>query len=196
MSIYTTIDNYLAVKQKSIEAAVTKKAKRLELAAVGFKRGIMGQSTILAHTCLSIRVRDNENAEWGAPIRVVKDKVVSTAFVNFIVAQLQTETSEFGDFKYHQCGLGTTNEDVGDTGIETNTGIAPATGTQTTSGSPNVYRSVATMTMDDTEAITEHVLMSQSGAGTLMDRTEFAAINVVSGNQIEFTFDITFAAGG
>lgn len=127
--------------------------------------------------------------------RRVRNRVVTTAFVDFVVDELQAETSEFGDFKYHQCGLGTTNEAVGDTGIETDTGISPATGTQTETDH-DTYKSVATMTMDDTEAITEHVLMSQSGAGTCFDRTKFSAINVVSGNQIEFTFEGSFAAGG
>jgi len=124
-----------------------------------------------------------------------RHRLVTTAFVDFVVDQLQTETSEFGDFKYHQCGLGVTGENITDTGIETDTGIAPVAGTQVETDH-DTYKSVATMTMDDTEAITEHVIMSQSGAGTCMDRTVFAAINVVSGNQIEFTFEISFAAGG
>jgi len=131
----------------------------------------------------------------GQPSRAVRDKLVTTAFVDFVVDQLQAETSEFGDFKFHQCGLGTTAENITDTGIETDTGISPATGTQTETDH-DTYKSVATMTMDATEAITEHVIMSQSGAGTCMDRTKFDAINVVSGNQIEFTFEISFTAGG
>lgn len=131
----------------------------------------------------------------GEPQRVVRDKLVTTEFVDFIVDQLQTETSEFGDFKFHQCGLGVTAENITDSGIETDTGISPATGTQTETDH-DTYKSVATMTMDATEAITEHVVMSQSGAGTCMDRTLFSAINVVSGNQIEFTFEISFTAGG
>ena len=52
------------------------------------------------------------------------------------------------------------------------------------------------MTMDATEAITEHGLFNvESGVPVLMDRTKFDAINVVSGNQIEFTFEGSFAAG-
>lgn len=119
----------------------------------------------------------------GEARRMVRDKLVTTAFVDFIVDQLQTESSEFGDFKFHQCGLGVTAENITDTAIETDTGISPVTGTQTETDH-DTYKSVATMTMDATEAITEHVLMSQSGAGTCMDRTLFSAINVVSGNQI------------
>ena len=126
--------------------------------------------------------------------RRVRNRLVTTEFVDFVVDQLITETSEFGDFKFHQCGLGVTAENITDSGIETDTGIAVETGTQVETDH-DTYKSVATMTMDATEAIREHVVMSQSGAGTCMDRTLFAAINVVSGNQIEFSFEISFAAG-
>jgi len=153
----------------------------------------LGGGVINAHTTLT--ARKIVDGRYTDERRVVKDKVVTTAFVDFIVDQLQAETSEFGDFKYHQCGLGTTAESASDTGIETDTGITPVAGTQTETDH-NTYKSVATMTMDDTEAITEHVIMSQSGAGTCMDRTVFSPINVVPDNQIEFTFEISFTAGG
>lgn len=158
----------------------------------------MGGGVINAHTTLTARKKEldaNGVYQYTDERRVVKDKLVTTAFVDFVVDQLITESAEFGDFKYHQCGLGTTNEAITDTGIETDTGITPVAGTQVETDH-DTYKSVATMTMDATEAITEHVVMSQSGAGTCMDRTEFAAINVVSGNQIEFTFEISFTAGG
>lgn len=128
--------------------------------------------------------------------RVVINKVVTDAFVNFVVDQLQTETSIFGDFKYHEMGLGSTAEAAGDTALETTTGIARVTGTQIEGASANIYKSVGTVTADATEAIREHGLFNASTGVTLMDRTVFAAINVVSGNQIEFTFEITFTAGG
>ncbi len=156
--------------------------------------GLLGMGALHAHTELVARLIID--GKYTDVRRVVKDKVVTTAYVNFLVDQLQAETSEFGNFKYHQCGLGTTAENITDTGIETDTGITPVAGTQIEGSSANIYKSVATMAMDATEAITEHVLMSQSGAGTLMDRTKFSAINVVSGNQIEFTFQITFSSGG
>lgn len=155
----------------------------------------MGHGTIFAHTELGIRLLDKDGNVLETR-KEIRDKVVTTAYVNFIVDQHQTESSEIGDFKYHQCGLGVTAENITDTGIESDTGISPATGTQAEGASANIYKSVATMTMDTTEAITEHVLMSQSGAGTCMDRTKFSAINVESGNQIEFTFQITFSSGG
>lgn len=165
------------------------------MATIAGHRGLLGRSTVLCHTCLTTRFRENEFAEWGDPIRTVKDKMVTTAFTNFIAAQLITDSAEIGDFKYHQCGTGEVNENIGDTGIGTDTGITPVDGTQVQGDTANDYKSVAEMEMDATEAITEHVLMSQSGAGTCMDRTEFSPINVVSGNIIEFTFEISFDPG-
>ena len=166
---------------------------RFKKAAVGFSRGMLGQGTVNFHTVTTIRkIVDGEYVDER---RVVKDKCVTTAFVDFIVDQLQTETSAFGDFKYHELGLGTTAAAVGDTALETTTSIARATGSQTETDH-DTYKSVATTTCDATEAITEHGIFNASTAGTLWDRTVFSAINVVSGNQIETTFEGSFTAGG
>lgn len=122
-------------------------------------------------------------------------RVVTNAFVNFVVDQLQTETSVFGDFKYHDSGVGTTAEAAGDTGIETTDGESRATGTQTESAA-NAYRSVGTISYTTTKAITEHGLFNDPSAGTLMDRSVFSAINVVNGDSIQFTYTLTLTAGG
>ena len=111
-------------------------------------------------------------------------RVVTTAFVSFVVDQLQTETSVFGDFKYHDAGVGTTAENAADTAIETTDGESRATGTQTES-SATAYRSVGTISYTSSKAITEHGLFNDSSAGTLMDRTVFSAVNVVSGDSIK-----------
>jgi hypothetical protein len=116
---------------------------------------------------------------------VVSRRVVTTAFVNFVTDQLQTETSVFGDFKYHDSGVGTTAENAADTGIETTDGESRATGTQTESAS-NAYRSVGTISYTTTKAITEHGLFNDSSTGTLMDRSVFSAVNVVNGDSINF----------
>jgi len=122
-------------------------------------------------------------------------RVVTTAFVNFVVDQLQTETSVFGDFKYHDSGVGVTAENVADTTIETTDGESRATGTQTESAA-NAYRSVGTISYTTTKAITEHGLFNDATTGTLMDRTVFSAVNVVSGDSIQFTYTLTVSAGG
>jgi len=122
-------------------------------------------------------------------------RVVTTAFVNFVTDQLQTETSVFGDFKFHDSGVGTTAENITDTGIETTDAESRATGTQTESAA-NAYRSVGTISYTTTKAITEHGLFNDATTGTLMDRTVFTAINVVNGDSIQFTYTLTLSAGG
>jgi hypothetical protein len=126
---------------------------------------------------------------------VLDYRVVTNAFVAFVVDQLQTETSVFGDFKFHDAGVGTTDPVAGDTGIETTDGEARATGTQTESSAP-VYVSVGTISYTTTKAVTEHGLFNDASAGTLMDRSEFAAVNVVSGDSIQFTYSLTLSSGG
>ena len=122
-------------------------------------------------------------------------RVVTTAFVSFVVDQLQTETSVFGDFKYHDSGVGTTAENVANTDIETTDAESRATGTQTES-SATVYQSVGTISYTTTKAITEHGLFNAATGVTLMDRTVFSAINVVNGDSVQFTYSLTCAAGG
>jgi hypothetical protein len=122
-------------------------------------------------------------------------RVVTTAFVSFVVDQLQTETSVFGDFKYHDSGVGTTAEAVGDTDMQTTDGESRVSGTQT-EASATAYQSVGTISYTTTKAITEHGLFNASTSGTLMDRTVFSAINVVSGDSIQFTYTLTLSAGG
>lgn len=133
---------------------------------------------------------DGKKVNYG----VLGYRVVTSAFVNFVTDQLQTETSVFGDFKYHDGGVGTTAENASDTTMETTDGESRATGTQTESAS-NAYRSVGTISYTSTKAVTEHGLFNDSSAGTLMDRTVFSAINVVSGDSISFTYTLTLTAG-
>lgn len=135
--------------------------------------------------------RDGTKINYG----IVSYRVVTTAFVNFVTDQLQTETSVFGDFKYHDSGVGTTAENAADTGIETTDGESRATGTQAESAE-NAYRSVGTITYSTTKAITEHGLFNDSSAGTLMDRSVFSAINVVNTDSISFTYTLTLSSGG
>ncbi len=122
--------------------------------------------------------------------------LVTTAFVQFMVDELQTETSEWGDFKFHDSGVGTTAAAVGDTDIETTDGESRVTGSQTEGATADIYKSVGTISYTTTKAITEHGLFSIVTGGTLMDRHVFAAINVVSGDSIEFTYELTVNDGG
>jgi hypothetical protein len=125
---------------------------------------------------------------------VLSRRVVTDAFVAFVVDQLQTETSVFGDFKYHDSGVGVNAEKADNTAIETTDGESRATGTQTESAA-NAYRSVGTIAYTTTKAITEHGLFNDPTAGTLMDRSVFAAVNVVNGDSIQFTYTLTLTSG-
>jgi hypothetical protein len=55
---------------------------------------------------------------------------------------------------------------------------------------------VGTISYTTTKAITEHGLFSKATGTTLMDRDEFAAVNVVNGDSIEFTYELTLTSGG
>ncbi len=122
--------------------------------------------------------------------------LVTTAFAQFMVDQLQAETSVWGDFKFHDSGVGVTAAAVGDTDIETTDGESRVTGSQTEGATADIYKSVGTISYTTTKAITEHGLFSIVTGGTLMDRHVFAAINVVNGDSIEFTYELTVNDGG
>jgi hypothetical protein len=132
----------------------------------------------------------------GSMVRygVLGYRVVTTAFVNFVVDQLITETSEFGDFKFHDSGEGNTAENITDTDIETTDGESRVAGTQV-EDDPDDYQSVGTITYTTTKAIVEHGLFSIITGGTLMDRTVFTVINVVATDSIQFTYTINIPAG-
>jgi len=54
---------------------------------------------------------------------------------------------------------------------------------------------VGTIAYTTTKAITEHGIFNDPTAGTLMDRTVFSAINVVSGDSVQYTYTLTLTAG-
>jgi len=165
------------------------------LLANGMARGLSkltGIPTLTSELRARLVRKDGTVVDFG----VVGRRVVTTAFVNFMVDQLQTETSTWGDFKYHDSGVGTTAAAVGDTDVETTDGESRATGTQTEGATANIYKSVGTISYTTTKAITEHGLANDASAGTLLDRHVFSAINVVNGDSIEFTYELTVSSGG
>ncbi len=131
---------------------------------------------------------------------VLGRRVVTNAGVGFL-NDAWNNTVELEIMNYHTCGTDNTAEDASDTtlGAECTTALNPDStrqaGTQT-QPSANVMQSVATLTFDDTAAVVEHGLVSTaSGAYVLWDRTVFAAINVASGDSIQFTYQCTLNAG-
>ena len=127
---------------------------------------------------------------------IVSRLLVTDAFAAFMVDELQAETAVWGDFKFHDSGVGTTAPNVTDTDMETTDGESRQAGTQIEGATAEIYKTVATITYTTTKAITEHGVFSIVTGGTLLDRDTFAAINVVNTDQIEFTYELTVTAGG
>lgn len=127
---------------------------------------------------------------------VVAHGLVTTAFVEYQVDEMVAETTAWGDFKFHDSGVGTTAAAVGDTDIETTDAVARSTGTQLEGATGEIYKSVGTITYGSTLAITEHGIFNIATAGILLDRHVFSAINVVDTDQIEFTYELTINDGG
>jgi hypothetical protein len=156
--------------------------------------GLLPESNVVELTgMLSARVfRANGRVQ---DLGVIARKKVTTAFVNHLVDSLQNQTATPIDtFKYHDSGTGVGAESNANTALGTPCGEARDVGTQLEGASANIYKSVATHTYAGPFAITEHGLFSAAAAGTLMDRSVFAAINVVATEKIEFSYELTAQA--
>ena len=123
-------------------------------------------------------------------------KCVTDAYAALLVDELQASQASHSTFKYHDSGTGTVAEAATDTTLGTPCGEARDTGTQIEGATANIYKSVATHTYGGSFAITEHGLFNAATAGTLMDRSKFAAVNVANGEKIEFTYELTVSSGG
>lgn len=148
-----------------------------------------------------LKVRHCRAGVW-TDYGVVSRRVVTTVGVGFIVDAWQNIV-ELENMKYHGVGTGSTAESSADTALvtESTTVLNPdstrATGTQTEPAA-NQLTSTGTLTFDGSAAIVEHGLFSQAatGGGVLFDRSVFSAINVASGDSIQFAYTVTFTAGG
>jgi len=131
--------------------------------------------------------------------RILHDErgLVTNAGVNYMATDFASglASPRVGAFNQHDSGTGTTAAAVTDTALQTPTGLARVAGVQS-NPSANVYQTVATITYNATFAVTEWGLFSAAAAGTLWDHRVFAAINVVNGNSIQFTYAVTFPSGG
>lgn len=124
---------------------------------------------------------------------LVCTKVVTDAGVAYLVDAMQG-TVEPENLRWHGSGTGTTAEAASQTALVTEV-ASRVQGTLAEGASANIFRTVATVSYGGTFAITEHGIFSASTAGTMLDRSVFAAINVQSGDSIQFTYDLTFPSG-
>lgn len=158
---------------------------------------------VYIESCLRLELRraDGSVTDYG----IVGRRVITTVGVNFIVDAFQNLV-ELELMHFHGFGTGTGAEAVGDTtlGTEFTTEYATdntrPTGSQT-EGAANVYVTAATFSPDTggTLAVTEHGIFSQAAnsGGTLLDRTKFAAVNLVAGSDsLTATYSLTVTSGG
>lgn len=144
-----------------------------------------------------VLIHEGRRIDYG----VVSRRCVTNNGVNFICTSWQG-TQALSIMIYHGCGTGTNAENATDSALQTEctTALNPdntrATGTKV--ASTNTLTSVGMLTFDAGAAVTEQGILSQAatGGGTLFDRSVFGAINVVSGDSIQFTYVCTFTAGG
>lgn len=128
---------------------------------------------------------------WLENIGLVSVGKVTTAFRDFESTNLVTDSTTYGDYKYHEVGLSNQAEANTDTALITTTGIARATGDQT-NPTGNTYRSIATVTADTTETWQEHGIFNASSGVTLMDRSLVSpTVAVNSPDTVQFTYTLT-----
>lgn len=123
---------------------------------------------------------------------VISRRVITTVGVGFIVDAHQNLV-ELEILNFHAMGTGSVAEAIGDTTLtEVESRVS---GTQSEPAA-NQYRTVATITATAARAITEHGIFSASTVGTLFDRSVFTVVNLAIGDSIQFTYTLTYTAGG
>lgn len=161
---------------------------------------VMEVPTITSRLMVRVKKADGRWIDYGT---VNFARVVTDAGVAFLVDDWDNNAQDLTTLNYHGCGTGGTAEAANQTALvtESTTALNPdstrATGTRS-QPSANIYQSVGTLTFDGSAAVTEHGLFSQAatGGGTMWDRSLFAAINVASGDSIQFTYQATINSGG
>lgn len=125
--------------------------------------------------------------------------LVTDAGVGFMVDDWDNNAQDITNINFHDSGTGTVAAAVTDTDLGVPAGpTTRATGTKSQPAA-NQIRSVGTISYTATLAITEWGLFNQAarGAGSVLwDRKVFAAINVVNGDSIQFTYTCTINSGG
>lgn len=150
---------------------------------------------VVLRSSLSAVFTDGKNGK-KKDLGVIARKMVTTAGVNFLTDAFHTSTILPSDFKHHATGTGIVAEAIGDTalGAEVGSRVAGTQGEQ--AGAANIYETVAIIDYAATNNITEHGVFSALTVGTLWDRSVFAAIPVVAGDSIQWTYRLESVAGG
>jgi len=130
-------------------------------------------------------------------------RVVTTTGVGYIVDAFQNSV-ELENMKYHGFGTGSGAEAAANTALVTELTTeytvdnTRPTGSTEEGASANIYKTIGTFTCDSgTPAVIEHGVFSQASnaGGVLLDRSIFAAINMVATDSIVATYQLTLTAG-
>jgi len=143
-------------------------------------------------------IRDGKVLATYGPFKNLVTNAAETALRDCFGGTGTPSCTPVQNFKFHGIGTGTTAAAEGNTACETelttqyNPDNTRATGSQTNNGA-NIYRTVGTNTVDASVAITEFCLQSDVdvGEGTMWTRIVFAAVNLVSGDSLQTTYDLT-----
>ena len=134
------------------------------------------------------------NGRRELDLGVLSRRVITDAGVAFLVDDWDLGTTEISNMNFHGNGTGAVAEAVGDTALGTEVETRAA-GTKSQPAA-NQLRTIGTIAITATRAITEHGTFSASTVGTLWDRSVFTAINVVNGDSIQYTYTCTVNSGG
>lgn len=147
--------------------------------------------------------RFRDGGEFVDDLGLASLRVVTTAGVTYIAADIAAGANDSNLFKFHGFGTGTTAEASGDTALvteETTQYVVDNTRpTGSQASATNTYTTVATYSPDSggTRPITEHGIFTATSAGTLLDRSVFSAVNLVaSADSLQATYVLTLPAGG
>lgn len=172
----------------------------------GVRRIALARTLHIPHIYGSLYAKIIRGDGSSLNLGLISTRVVTDAGVQFIVNAF-LNTKELENMKFHGFGTGGAAEAVGNTALTTEltteyaTDNTRPTGSLTTGGSANVFRTVATLSPDGagTLAITEHGIFDQAatGGGILLDRSLFSAINLTrSSDSLQTTYDLTIPSGG
>lgn len=150
-----------------------------------------GDITPVGRVYAKVIRKDGSQKDLG----LVSTKVVTDAFVAYLVAGLQSNLTDVSLFSLHDTGTGVAAEDATDIALGTPYGGPRAAGTQGVGASPNIYQSVGTVAFAGAFAITEHGLFNNAVGGILCDRSVFLPINVLNGDSIQFTYELSLPSG-
>lgn len=158
-----------------------------------------GMMTAYSETTGILYKRDGRVIDYG----VLGRRVITDAGVNYVVDDWDGGASDINILDFHGFGTGDTAAGTGDTDIQTEFTTEYATNNVRPSGtnsqpSANIFQSIGTFAPDATVVCEEHGILSSAtvGSGTLWDRTVFGDINMVSGDSLQITYQLTFTAGG